>query len=114
MNMSNNRLHTAIPLLSLMLMVAPGAGHAQDRQNGGQVVFRQHCSHCHAPGLNHPGTLQLSVTRGEANAVLEERDNLPGSYVKTIVRQGLNAMPGFKPTIVTETELEALVDYLSD
>jgi len=82
------------------------------QEDGGQL-FRRHCSDCHAPGMNHPGTIQLTLTRGEANGVLEQRTNLAPDYVKAIVRQGLNAMPAFKPTHVSEKELEAVARYLA-
>lgn len=83
--------------------------NAQD----GQAIFRKNCSACHAPGMNNPGTQQLTKTRGEANGVLEERDNLVPVYVKTIVRNGLNAMPTFKPSQITDKELDALAAYLT-
>lgn len=100
-------------LLSIVCLssgLVTGAVHAQD----GQALFQKHCSACHAPGMNNPGTQQLTKTRGENMGVLEERNNLVDVYVKTIVRQGLNAMPGFKPSQVTDGELEALAAYLSD
>jgi len=83
-------------------------------QEPGKAVFEKHCSPCHAPGMNRPGTMQLTLTRGEANGVLEQRDNLVAAYVKTIVRNGLNAMPPFKPSALTRDELDALAEYLSE
>jgi mono/diheme cytochrome c family protein len=95
--------------LSLFLLgLSTLAVQAQD----GQAQFQKHCTPCHAPGMNHPGTIQLTLTRGEDNGVLEERDNLIPVYVKTIVRNGLNAMPAFKPTQVTDAELDAIAEYL--
>ena len=87
-----------------------GTAAAQD----GQAIFEKHCSACHAPGMNYPGTHQLTKTRGEENGVLEERDNLVPVYVKTIARNGLNAMPAFKPTQITDQQLEVLAAYLSE
>jgi mono/diheme cytochrome c family protein len=78
----------------------------------GKAVFEKHCSHCHAPGPSHPGTLMLSVTRGEAFSVLEQRRDLSADYVKMIVRHGQKTMPGFKPTTITHPELDALAGYL--
>lgn len=82
-------------------------------QESGEQVFRRHCSACHAPGMNHPGTIQLTLTRGAENGVLEQRSNLAADYVRTIVRQGLNAMPAFKPTHVSDEDLEAVARYLA-
>lgn len=82
-------------------------------QANGEALFQRNCSACHAPGLNHPGTLQLALTRGVESAVLEQRRNLAPDYVKSIVRQGLNAMPPFKPTHISDQELEAVAAYLA-
>lgn len=96
--------------LFLLTSLATFTLSAQD----GQAIFEKNCSACHAPGMNNPGTQQLTKTRGAENGVLEQRDNLVDVYVETIVRQGLNAMPGFKPTQITDSELDALADYLTN
>jgi mono/diheme cytochrome c family protein len=96
--------------LALLLLGLSSAAFTMEKE--GQAVFTKHCSHCHAPGLDRPGTLQLSVTRGEAYALLEQRTDLNVDYIKYIVRHGLKTMPGFKPTTLTEPELDALADYL--
>ncbi len=90
----------------------PSSPRAARSARSGQDVFAAHCSHCHAPGDDHPGTMQLGATRGADFAVLEERDNLTADYVKLIVRNGLNGMPPFKPTTITGEELDALAAYL--
>ena len=79
----------------------------------GKEVFDRLCSHCHAPGIEHPATRQLAVTRGEDKAVLAERKDLAADYVRYVVRNGLRSMPGFYPSDLTEAQLEALVRYLS-
>ena len=80
----------------------------------GEAIYQANCSHCHDPGMNNPGTQQLTKTRGEENGILIDRDNLVDVYVKTIVRNGLNGMPTFKPTQITESELEALAEFLAN
>jgi mono/diheme cytochrome c family protein len=97
--------------LSLLTITVPAIGEVVNQS--GKAVFERHCSHCHAPGIDHPGTLMLSVTRGEVNAVLEQRKDLTAEYVKLVVRQGLKTMPAFKPTTLTHEELKAVVDYLN-
>jgi mono/diheme cytochrome c family protein len=114
----NNRVGRVVSLMptSFALLVTLHSANvfAQDQAIGvGHTVFKKHCAACHAPGLNHPGTIQLTKTRGEANGVLEERNNLPPAYVKNIVRAGLNGMPGFKPSTITEAQLESLAEYLA-
>ena len=80
----------------------------------GEAIYQTNCSHCHDPGMNNPGTQQLTKTRGEENGILIDRDNLVDVYVKTIVRNGLNGMPTFKPTQITESELDALAEFLAN
>jgi mono/diheme cytochrome c family protein len=95
-------------LLACVLLSLCTAGVAAT----GQALYRRHCIQCHAPGVDHPGTLQLSVTRDQAYAVLEQRSDLSADYVRQVVRQGLKTMPAFKPTTLTDQELDALADYL--
>jgi mono/diheme cytochrome c family protein len=102
------------PYLTLFLaLFVSGLTTASFAMDIGQEVFKKHCSHCHAPGLNHPGTMQLSVTRGDAYAVLEQRSDLTIDYTKYIVRHGLKTMPPFKPTTLSNEELDAVASYLS-
>ena len=79
----------------------------------GREVFDRHCVHCHGPGNEATGTLQLARTRGEDKALLTERDDLPAAYIQMIVRQGLRSMPAFVPSDLTDTQLRALTDYLT-
>jgi len=102
-----------IAILSLLLSACAVGVSQVDAGSTGQQVFEAKCSHCHAPGLANPGTHQLAVTRGEDRAVLEQRTDLAAEYVEFIVRHGLNAMPAFAPTDVTEAQLVELAAYLS-
>lgn len=79
----------------------------------GERIFDRECSQCHAAGDEFPGTFQLARTRGADFAVLEARENLTVEYVSYIVRTGLNAMPPFTPTAVTDEELGELAAYLA-
>lgn len=92
---------------------APETAMAKPEPGSGADVFAKQCSWCHAPGVDHPGTMQLGATRGQAFAVLQEREDLNADYVKYIVRHGLNAMPPFKPTTITDVELDKLANYLA-
>lgn len=101
----------AAAALSIVLP-ASGDEKTQEPASEGQRIFARHCAHCHAPGLGHPGTLQLGETRGEEFSVLEERGDLTADYVRDIVRRGLNAMPPFKGSVITDDDLAALATYL--
>jgi mono/diheme cytochrome c family protein len=79
----------------------------------GKLVFERRCAECHAPGFGHPGTQQLGWTRGADRAVLERRSDLTPAYINLVVRNGLMEMPPFRPTEISEAELQQLDAYLS-
>ena len=92
---------------------APAPVQAAQNASPGKKIFDTQCTYCHAPGDEHPGTMQLRVTRGEDFAVLEQRADLTPDYVKYIVRNGLNGMAPFTPTTITDAELDQLAAYLA-
>jgi mono/diheme cytochrome c family protein len=79
----------------------------------GKEVFDRHCVHCHGPGDDMTGTLQLARTRGKDKALLTERDDLSAAYIQIVVRNGLRAMPAFVPSDLTDAQLTALTEYLT-
>lgn len=79
----------------------------------GKQVFAQHCAECHAPGFGHPGTQRLGWSRGERYAILEQRKDLTAGYIRAIVRHGLLEMPPFRPTEISEADLDQLAAYLA-
>ncbi|MCG2633844.1 MAG: cytochrome c [Gammaproteobacteria bacterium] len=82
----------------------------------GADLFATHCARCHNPGADgvHPGTQQLALTRGEEQAVILQRDDLQPDYVKQVVRHGIGAMATFRPTEISDPELDALARYVTD
>jgi mono/diheme cytochrome c family protein len=94
------------------------------RQRRGQEVFEQRCAACHAavpkdmigppymPPM--PGTQALQARyKGAKPAELEQRTDLTAEFVKAIVRGGLNSMPFFRPTELSDDDLAALSAYLT-
>ena len=79
----------------------------------GRTLFELHCSACHDRGPGHPGTMRLQERIGEEQAALLDRDNLPAEYIKLVVREGFKLMPPFRPSELTERQLEELADYIS-
>jgi mono/diheme cytochrome c family protein len=82
----------------------------------GQALFNNWCSACHSPDVsNAPGTRSLQVKyQGALPAALEDREDLTTDFVKFFVRDGIATMPFFRPTEISDTELEALAAYLAD
>lgn len=99
-----------IGALGAILIFVSQAGAQEE---AGKAAFDRHCVHCHGPGAEAVGTAQLGRTRGESFALLTERNDLVAPYIEFVVRNGLRAMPGFVPSDLTETQLDALTEYLT-
>jgi mono/diheme cytochrome c family protein len=104
----------------------PGAEAAPGSplERRGEAVFRQRCIGCHGPIPESvfgppflppmPGTQALRARYGDAlPAELAERTDLTAEFVAAIVRTGLPAMPFFRPTEVSDEDLEAVAAYLT-
>ena len=60
-----------------------------------------------------PGTAVLANRyQGVVPALLEERPGLTFEFLNQVVRHGQGAMPMFRKTEITDTELEAVAAYL--
>jgi (+)-pinoresinol hydroxylase len=101
-----------------------GSTPADPRQRRGQAVFHERCEACHGeiPGEIFgpvflppmPGTQALQARyRGTKPAALEQRTDLTREFVTVVVRRGLGAMPFFRPTELSDDDLDALVAYLT-
>lgn len=65
-------------------------------------------------GEHLPSTSRLeSVYKGSKPAVLEQRTDLKPPVVSLYVRQGINAMPPFRKTEISDIDLAALAAYLA-
>ncbi|MFO7275556.1 MAG: cytochrome c [Pseudomonadota bacterium] len=102
-------IRTTIAMAALLGAALPAAGAEPE----GKEVFDRYCIHCHGPGNETPGTLQLARTRGKELALLTERTDLAPEYIRHVVRHGLRSMPAFVPSELTDAHLEALVRYLT-
>lgn len=94
------------------------------REQRGWEVFQERCAACHGPipkdtiGPPYlplmPGTQALQARyKGAVPAELEQRTDLKPEFVDTIVRGGLNSMPFFRPTELSDEDLAALDAYLT-
>ena len=79
----------------------------------GETLFELHCIACHDRGPGNPGTMRLQERVGEEQAALLDRDNLPPEYIKLVVREGFKLMPPFRPSELTDRQLDELAAYLS-
>jgi len=97
--------------LVLTALAAATLALAQDAQSHGKELFANSCAYCH--GERGYATAQLAKRLGPANALLEARTNLPAVYVRTVVRHGIGGMPWYRRAELSDTDLDAIVAYLT-
>ena len=95
---------------------SPESNSAQVQR--GQQVFNTWCTYCHTRATDKfptpPGTGALGKRYKDTKpAALEDRTDLPAAVVQAFVRSGINSMPPFRKTEVSDADLQALAAYLS-
>lgn len=79
----------------------------------GYEVFHHWCVDCHGVG-DGAGTRALNRQyHGAISGPLEERTDLSPALVRLAVRRGIEFMPFFRKTEITDRQLAALCAYLS-
>jgi (+)-pinoresinol hydroxylase len=98
-----------------LLVVSPASAAAPAAEAAlGESVYKHWCVHCHANGRGNPGTQSLQVKYGgRVPAVLLERTDLTAAAIAVFVRQGVQSMPPFRKTEITDAELTALSAWLA-
>lgn len=98
----------------LMALVLPAAAFAADQTPAerGHEVYQKWCTSCHGTGLGKPGTA-AATAHGVKTPVLEERQDLTQKTIETAVRKGVDIMPRFRKTEITDADLAAIVAYLT-
>jgi mono/diheme cytochrome c family protein len=79
------------------------------------VLFSNRCGSCHlAGGMGTNMLTKLRVAAGEppASGLLANRTDLTQTYVKSVVRHGIRAMPRLTRVEVTDAELDAIAQFL--
>ena len=89
----------------------PGARRSLRGRNRAASCSVGTCVYCHGP--NVWGTFTLGRRLGADHALLEQRTDLVGPYVKTVIRAGVGSMPAFRRTELTDADVDAIVDYLT-
>lgn len=108
-------------LAAAALLLAAAAASAQDSAavERGRAKFEHSCAPCHGAGVGDDGRAMLPGTdalrikyRGALPALLEERTDLTVDALRLFVRRGTWSMPPFRPTEVTDREIEDIAAYL--
>jgi (+)-pinoresinol hydroxylase len=106
---------------AVVLLAAAGLASAQDAASveRGRAKFEHTCAPCHAEGVGDDGRAMLPGTdalrikyQGSLPALLEKRTDLNVDAIRTFVRRGTWSMPPFRPTEVTEREIQDIAAYL--
>ena len=99
----------------LSIVAASGVGAAESGltadQEQGRALFNESCSYCHSE-RGHATTL-LGKRLGAENAVLEKRTNLSTDLIRHVVRHGINSMPWYRRSELSDRDLDSIAAYLT-
>ena len=110
----NIKTVTALIMLTALGFAQPGFAASDHLAEAGHQVFKFWCTPCHGSGKHMPGTQALAAKyQGAVPALLEQRTDLTPEVVRQFVRHGINVMPPFRKTEISDAELNALGVYLS-
>lgn len=128
--MSSCRTRSAVTARALaalagaaILYAAPVSAQDGDRDaiERGRQKFEYMCEPCHGAGIGDdgrailPGTDALRIKyRGTRPALLTERTDLTPDALRVFVRQGVFSMPPFRPTEITDEEIDDIAAYIRD
>lgn len=117
------RVALVISLALSLPIVAQAAAPAGSVDNG-KLVYEKWCLPCHGsrvdtgfPGTSnalYPGAAALAIKyKGTQPPLLTDRTNLTPELVKTVVRNGISAMPRSRKTEINDAELDDVAAYLT-
>ena len=105
-------MRRACVLMAVLLSIACAASAADETPaEQGRAIYQKWCTPCHGTGLGKPGT-SAAAAHGLNPAVLEQRTDLTPKMIETAVRNGLNFMPRFRKTEISNADLAAITAYL--
>ena len=81
----------------------------------GAALFSNRCGACHLAGgmgTNMLTKLRMLAGQPPASGLLVNREDLTRSFVRTVVRTGVRAMPKLTRVEVTDAELAAIAQFL--
>ena len=113
-----------ILIVATEVLVAASAAAADSDSKlsiaAGKVVYERVCAPCHGKGAGTdgahllPGAAALEARyQGKLSPYLEDRNDLTADVLKVFVRRGIGAMPMFRKTEISDSEIEAVAAYLS-
>ncbi len=118
------RVALVVSLIALAAPVMSQAAAPAGSPDNGKLVYEKWCLPCHGsrvdsgfPGTSnalYPGAAALAVKyKGTQPPLLTDRTNLTAELVKTVVRNGISAMPRSRKTEIDDAELGDIAAYLT-
>jgi mono/diheme cytochrome c family protein len=118
------RVALVVSLIALAAPVMSQAAAPAGSLDNGKLVYEKWCLPCHGsrvdtgfPGTSnalYPGAAALAVKyKGTQPPLLTDRTNLTAELVKTVVRNGISAMPRSRKTEINDAELGDIAAYLT-
>jgi (+)-pinoresinol hydroxylase len=118
------RVALVCSLIALAAPVMSQAAAPAGSPDNGKLVYEKWCLPCHGsrvatgfPGTSnalYPGAAALAVKyKGTQPPLLTDRTNLTAELVKTVVRNGISAMPRSRKTEINDAELGDIAAYLT-
>jgi len=102
-----------------VLQGGPTAAQEAASVERGRARFDLSCAPCHGAGIGDDGRAMLPGTdalrikyQGALPALLEQRTDLNVEAIRTFVRRGTWSMPPFRPTEITERDIQDIAAYL--
>lgn len=114
----NNRFRCAAAVLALAAAVSTSAQPTAVER--GKAKFEHSCAPCHGDGPGDDGRAMLPGTdalrlkyRGSIPALIERRTDLTAPVIRAFVRTGSFSMPPFRPTELTDAEIDDIAAYIA-
>lgn len=103
-------------LMTLAVLISLGACSDRDDEvtvpePDGAEHYALYCAGCHDPGPGHGGTMLLAE-KGAPVPSLIGREDLQYDYLHAVVRNGLIEMPPFRPTELSDEEIEEIYEHI--
>jgi len=119
--MTAQRSIRAATLAGWLLAGAAAVTAQESAVQRGSAKFQHSCAPCHGDGPGDdghamlPGTDALRIKyKGTIPPLLEHRTDLTAPTLKAFVRNGSFSMPPFRPTELTDAEIEDIAAYLAE
>lgn len=88
------------------------AAQTAETVDTGRRIYANWCVHCHREGGSATRVLEQRY-QGKVPAVVEERTDLAAARIVRLLRTQTPGMTAFRPTDLTDSDLEAVAAYLT-